>query len=320
MILTKTPLRISFAGGGSDYFHDNLDIEGKVIVTTIDKYIYILLNDKHDDKVRVSYSQTENINNVYEINHLLIRETLKFFNKKKGLELVTSADIPSSGSGLGSSSALIVGITNALLHSKDKLNKKKISEIASNIEINHCKKPIGYQDHYSTAFGGFNLIKFKKNKSIQVRNIKIKKERLNRFKKNLLLFYTGINRQADQILKKITNTKIQINNHERLSKLADNFHYELVNGSLHNCGKILDENWILKRSLNKSVSSVKIDDIYRIAKTNGVIGGKLLGAGGGGYFLFYADKKHHNKIIKKLKFLKKIDFNFDIKGTQKLII
>tara|TARA_Y100001936_G_C15899773_1_gene572607 strand:+ start:309 stop:704 length:396 start_codon:yes stop_codon:yes gene_type:complete len=125
MILTKTPLRISFAGGGSDYFHDNLKKDGKVIVTTIDKYIYILLNNKYDDKVRISYSKTENVDNVNEIKHELIRQTLSFFKKEKGLELVTSADIPSSGSGLASSSALIVGITNALYQSNKKINKKK---------------------------------------------------------------------------------------------------------------------------------------------------------------------------------------------------
>lgn len=319
MILTKTPLRISFAGGGSDYFHDNVNIDGKVIVTTIDKYIYILVNKKHDDKVRISYSVTENVNNVKEINHQLIRETLKFFNKVKGLELVTSADIPSSGSGLASSSALIVGMTNAF-HSNKKLDKKKIAEISSNIEINNCKKPIGYQDHYSTAYGGLNIIEFKTNKKITVKKVKIKKNRTDKFKNNLLLFYTGINRSADKILEKISNTKEQLNNHERLAILADNFHYELVNGDLNNCGEILHENWILKRGLNKKVTSLKIDEIYEIAKNSGVVGGKLLGAGGGGYFLFYAEKKNHNKIISKMKFMKNINFNFEEKGTQKFII
>ena len=143
---------------------------------------------------------------------------------------------------------------------------------------------------------------------------------MDKFKNKLLLFYTGINRKADKILKKITNSKEQLKNHERLAHLADNFHHELSSGNLDNCGNILHENWILKRSLNKSVSSIKIDEIYNIAKVNGAIGGKLLGAGGGGYFLFYADEKHHKKIINKLKFFKNIKFNFEEKGTQKIII
>jgi len=165
-----------------------------------------------------------------------------------------------------------------------------------------------------------NIIEFKTNKKITVKKVKIKKNRTDKFKNNLLLFYTGINRSADKILEKISNTKEQLNNHERLAILADNFHYELVNGDLNNCGEILHENWILKRGLNKKVTSLKIDEIYEIAKNSGVVGGKLLGAGGGGYFLFYAEKKNHNKIISKMKFMKNINFNFEEKGTQKFII
>jgi D-glycero-alpha-D-manno-heptose-7-phosphate kinase len=321
MILTKTPLRISFAGGGSDYFHDNLDIDGRVVVTTINKYIYVLLNKKHDDKIRVSYSETENVDSSNQLNHQLIRETLGYFNNKKGIELVTSADIPSSGSGLASSSALIVGMVNALSPNPNKMNsKKKISEQASEIEIDYCKKPIGFQDHYSTAFGGLNSIEFTSNKKVIIKKIELNKKRENLFKKNLLLFYTGINRKADTILKKITNTKVQIDNHERLASLATNFQHELVHGDLLNCGKILHENWNIKKKLNKVVSSFKIDEIYDIAIKSGAVGGKLLGAGGGGYFLFYALKKDHKKIIHKLKFLKNIPFDFESMGTQKFKI
>ena len=321
MILTKTPLRISFAGGGSDYFHDNLNVNGKVVVTTINKYIYILLNNKYDKKVRVSYSKTENVNSSEKLKHQLIRETLNFFDRKKSLEIVTSADIPSSGSGLGSSSALVVGLVNALTGKKNKVEKKEIiSKLACEIEINKCKKPIGYQDQYSTAFGGLNIIEFANNKKVLVKKILLKKDRETKFKKNLLLFYTGINRKADKILTKISNTKVQINNHAKLALLASDFQYELINGDLINCGKILHENWIIKRNLNKSVSSLKIDEIYDIAIKNGAVGGKLLGAGGGGYFLFYVPENNQKKIINKLKFLQHIPFEFETLGTQKFKI
>lgn len=321
MILTKTPLRISFAGGGSDYFHDELKIDGKVIVTTINKYIYIMVNKKYDDELRVSYSKTENVKSAHFLKHELIRETLIYFKKTKGIEVITSADIPSSGCGLASSSALIVGLANAFTGNKVKMiTKKEISRLASNIEIDYCNKPIGYQDHYSTSFGGFNTIDFKSNKQIKVNQIRLKPQREKLFKKNLLLFYTGINRRADKILKKITNTKAQLQNHERLAKLAGNFEYELRKGDLLNCGKILHENWNIKKNLNKITSTLEIDGIYEIALRNGAIGGKLLGAGGGGYFLFYADENNHENIIRKLNFLKNIPFSFESHGTQKFII
>ena len=169
MILTKTPLRISFAGGGSDYFHNNLEIDGKVVVTSINKYIYTIFNNRYDKNVRASYSLTENVSSSTHLRHQLIRETLKYFNFMQGVEVVTSADIPSSGSGLGSSSALIVGLVNAL-YGKVKISNEKIAEIACQIEINKCKKPIGFQDQYSTCFGGLNSINFGSNKKIKVEN------------------------------------------------------------------------------------------------------------------------------------------------------
>jgi D-glycero-alpha-D-manno-heptose-7-phosphate kinase len=319
MLLSKTPLRISFVGGGSDYFHHNVKRNGKVIVTTINKYIYTLLNNRYDNSLRLSYSITENVKNVNFIKHLLFKKTLEFFKIKNGIEIVTSSDIPSSGSGLGSSSALIVGLVNLFLNYKElKPTKRKLSEIASYIEINRCKKPIGFQDQYSTAFGGFNVINFCKNHIIEVNNLKISYLRESNFKNNLMLFYTGINRKADKILKKITNTKKHIEMHDKLVMLADNFERELLRGDIDNCGKIMNENWMLKRSLYSSVSSDKLDAVYNLALKNKVIGGKLLGAGGGGYFLFYIKKEHQKNLIKKLSNINihNISFDFEKYGSQ----
>ena len=305
MILTKTPLRISFAGGGSDYFHNNLEIDGKVVVTSINKYIYTIFNNRYDKNVRASYSLTENVNSSTHLKHQLIRETLKYFNFMKGVEVVTSADIPSSGSGLGSSSALIVGLVNAM-YGKGKIPNKKIAETACEIEINKCKKPIGFQDQYSTCFGGLNSINFNSDKKIKVKKIKLTNKRKENFKNNLMLFYTGINRKADKILKKIVKSKKHKINHSLLASLANNFEHELKNGDLINCGKILHENWMIKKDSNSLVSPSKLDEIYDLAIGNGAIGGKLLGAGGG-YFLFFVEKKSRED-QKKVKFFNTYSF------------
>ena len=186
MIITKTPFRISFVGGGSDHFNSSSEVPGRVICTTINKYIYISVNKKYDNKVRLSYSLTENVDNAKELDHLIIRKTLEHFNVNKGIEIVTVADIPSSGSGLGSSSALTVGLTNAFRQIQNKkITKKILGEEASKIEIINCNKPIGMQDHYAAAYGGFNSILFKNNKTVNVKKVKISTTRLNYFKKQL---------------------------------------------------------------------------------------------------------------------------------------
>jgi len=315
MILSKTPLRVSFVGGGTDYF-TNFGTPGRVIATSINKYLYILLNKKHDDEIRISYSETENIKNIKNIKHELIRETLKYFKINKGIEVVTSADIPSSGSGLGSSSALTVGLVNAInKYNKLNYNKSELAKIACKIEVDKCKKPIGMQDQYSTCYGGFNKIIFKNNK-ILVKRIDLNDSRMNNFQNKLMMFYTGVNRKADKILLKIKQKKNQFKHFHRLVKLVDNFEYELKSGNLRNLGEILHENWMLKKDLSTKVSSLKINEIYNNAIKSGAIGGKILGAGGGGYFLFYVDEKKQNKVKKALSKLKYIKFNFENNGSK----
>jgi D-glycero-alpha-D-manno-heptose-7-phosphate kinase len=316
MILSKTPFRISFAGGGSDYFNKKSELKGRVIVTTINKYIYVALNKRYDNNLRISYSQTENINNVKNIRHEIIRESLKYYKIKNGVEVVTIADIPSSGSGLASSSALTVGLSNALSKFKNlKISKEIMSKDACNIEIKKCKKPIGMQDQYSTAYGGLNKIEFYKNK-VEVKKINLSNQKLETFNENLLLFYTGINRKAGDILKKIKKSGNQFVHYDKLSILAANFEKELILNNYDNCGSILHENWLIKRRLNQNVSSINLDQMYEEARNSGAIGGKILGAGGGGYFLFLAKPKFKKRIIKKLSKLQYIDFSFTKKGSE----
>ena len=318
MILSKTPLRISFAGGGSDYFNNKSNTPGRVISTTINKYIYILLNNKHDGKIRISYSLTENVNNTNDIDHLIIKNSLKYFNIYRGVEIITSADVPSSGSGLGSSSALTVGLSNAInkFLTNKKIGKKLLSKHACEIEIKKCKKPIGMQDQISTAYGGLNTIIFKKNKSVTVKKIKISKLRKKKFENNLMLFYSGINRSADHILESIKKSGKKFINFEKLSNLAKNFEYELTSGSLDNLGHIMHENWMIKKDLDIKVSPMNIDQIYEDALNAGAIGGKLLGAGGGGYFLFFVKYENQKKVKKRLSRLECINFGFSDTGSK----
>ena len=321
MILTKTPFRISFAGGGSDHFNLKSQVPGRIICTTINKYIYVAVNIKHDDKVRLSYSLTENVDNAKQLDHLIIRNTLEYFKINKGIEIVTIADIPSAGSGLGSSSALTVGLSRALNKLKKKIiNKKKLAREASIIEIKKCNKPIGMQDHYAAAYGGLNCILFKNNKTVSVRRIKISNSRLQYFRQHLIMFYSGINRKADKILGKIRKEKKGNLNYEKLSELAKNFEYELVAGDLNNLGHILHENWMLKKNLHKTVSPLNLNEIYENAISAGAIGGKLLGAGGGGYFLFFVKPEKQINVKRKLSKFKCIDFDFCNEGSRTINI
>ena len=316
MLLSKTPLRISFVGGGSDYFNNKSNVKGRVISVSINKYLYVTLNKRYNNQIRAAYSETEIVNSTNDLKHNIIRESLKKYSIKNGVELTTIADVPSSGSGLASSSALSVGLAHLLRKFKKlKITKKTLAEDACDIEINKCKKPIGMQDQYSTAFGGLNKIEFSNNKVV-VKKIPLNDQDLTIFKNHLMLFYTGINRQADKILTNIKKSGNQFKNYEKLSYLAKNFEKELLNKNFQNCGEILHENWNLKRSLDKSVSSINLDNIYSIAKKSGAFGGKILGAGGGGYFLFLVKPKYKKKIKNNLKKLQEINFNFTKDGSR----
>lgn len=316
MLLSKTPLRISFVGGGSDYFNNKSNVKGRVISVSINKYLYVTLNKRYNNQIRAAYSETEIVNSTNDLKHNIIRESLKKYSIKNGVELTTIADVPSSGSGLASSSALSVGLAHSFRKFKKlKITKKTLAEDACDIEINKCKKPIGMQDQYSTAFGGLNKIEFSNNKVV-VKKIPLNDQDLTIFKNHLMLFYTGINRQADKILTNIKKSGNQFKNYEKLSYLAKNFEKELLNKNFQNCGEILHENWNLKRSLDKSVSSINLDNIYSIAKKSGAFGGKILGAGGGGYFLFLVKPKYKKKIKNNLKKLQEINFNFTKDGSR----
>ena len=291
MIISKTPLRISFAGGGSDIESYYRKSAGAVVSTSIDKYVYITVNKKFDDHIRVSYSKTEEVKRVDEVGHKLVREILKFHKIKGGLEITSIADIPSRGTGMGSSSSFSVGLLHCLYAYKNKyVSAARLAEESSYIEINKCGGPIGKQDQYSAAFGGFNFIQFNTDGSVKVEPLIFKRKTKELLKKNLLLFYTGITRSASSILiKQVNNISISIEKRnilEDMVTLAYKLKADLQDNRLDTFGDILHQNWILKKELSDDISNPQIDVWYDIALKNGAAGGKLLGAGGGGFLLF----------------------------------
>ena len=325
MIISRTPLRISFVGGGSDiasfYSHE----PGAVVTTAINRYIYIAVNKQFDGRIIVNYSKTEIVRKISDIENNLVRESLKLTGVKGGIHITSIADIPSEGTGMGSSSSYVVGLLNALYAFQGKhVNAEKLAREACKIEIDILKKPIGKQDQYIASYGGLQYIEFNSDDSVYVDPIICKTEIKKLLEKRLLLFYTGITRSADTILAKQTSnmarkkTKRSIMN--KMVSLAKQMRNALNKNKLDTFGEMLHENWILKTQMADDVTNNKIDKWYTIARKNGAIGGKLLGAGGGGFLLFYAPEEKHAKIIQALSMLTYQEFAFEPQGTKIIFI
>jgi len=322
MIISKTPLRISFCGGGSDIpaFYERKGY-GAVISTTIDKFVYIALHKFFEDKFVLKYSETEITMDVISIKHPLIRECLLHTNTKEYLEIASFSDIPANGSGLGSSSTFSVGLINALMAQSGKMASAEIcANGASQVEIYKLQDPIGKQDQYAAAYGGLNYIRFNADGSVHVDPIILTKEKYHELSNCLMMFYTGITRKASTIL---TNQKNNITNSEehfqRLSIIrdqADQLRIELSNGNIRSVGTLMNEGWNLKKKMSLDISNSHLDEIYSRAISAGAIGGKLLGAGGGGFFLFYCEPEHQKKLIDSLSDLRHIDFQLEQQGTR----
>lgn len=321
MIISKTPLRMSFVGGGSDMPAFYRKFGGAVLSTTIDKYIYINVNKKFDDGIRIAYSKTEEVYSISEIEHKLVKESLKYLNITGGVEITSIADIPAKGTGLGSSSTFTVGLLNALNAYKNIYSSsEKLGIDSCKIEIEICKEPIGKQDQYAAAFGGFNLIEFKKDDSVIVKPVITSQQTINEIEDNTILFYTGITRSASSILlqqnKEILNNDLKQKSLLKMVNLTYDLYNEIQNNNSDVFGEILHENWLLKKSITGGVSNKFIDDCYDAAINAGATGGKILGAGAGGFLLFYAPREFHKKIEIALANLRRIDFGFDKTGSQ----
>jgi D-glycero-alpha-D-manno-heptose-7-phosphate kinase len=322
MVITKTPFRISFFGGGTDYPGWYRNFGGAVLATTIDKYCYITCRNLppfFEHKHRIVYSRIENVTRIDEIEHPAVRGVLDWMNTVQGLEIHHDGDLPAR-SGLGSSSAFTVGLINALKAMRGELvTKHQLASDAIFVEQNLLKENVGSQDQVSAAFGGFNKITFNKDDSFDVVPITIGVNRRDELRSHLLLCFTGFSRIADVIAKsKINNLANREAELTRMGQMVDEAIKILLNNSLpiEEFGNLLDLSWKYKRSLSNQVSTPEIDEIYEAAKQAGAIGGKILGAGGGGFMLLFAKPEKHAVIRERLKKLVHVEFDFDRAGSR----
>jgi len=318
--ISKTPLRISFIGGGTDFPNFFKKYNGGVISATINKYVYVNINNKFDNKIKLSYSKNEIVDKVNDIKHPLIKYILKSYKINNNIELISLADIPSSGTGLGSSSAFTLSTISSLNYhiNNNLLSKNELAKLACDIEISKNKSPIGIQDQYACSHGGFNHISFKKNK-VLVKKIKIKKNDINEIENSLVLVYTNVTRKANDILIKHKNKINQNNNIEYLKQTNEQTDILLENlnrGNINYISNALNISWELKKKFNSSVSNEHIDRLIKFGLDNDAKGAKLLGAGRGGFVLFYIDKKKKNKFISKFSKNKCMSVKFDYSGTK----
>lgn len=317
MIITRTPLRISFTGGGTDLPAFYKNGYGAVVSTSIDKYIYITVNKRFDDSIRVSYSQTEIVNHVDELKHDIARECLRMVGISGGIEITSIADIP-SGTGLGSSSSFAVGLLNALYtYVGERLSEGELANRACQIEINVLGHPIGKQDQYAAAYGGVNYFTFERNGDVQREKISISNNDLRNMNRKLMMFYTGIRRSADGILSRQSQeTK---NKMEVLTFMRDQANH-MRDGLVHEgftpkFAKMLDEAWQKKKSITSGISNPEIDELYQKAISAGAAGGKLLGAGGGGFILLYCEEQYQPAVREALG-LRELDFEISLNGSR----
>lgn len=322
MIITKTPHRISFFGGGTDYPSWYLNHGGKVLGVAIDKYCYLVVRELppfFEHRHRIVYSVIENAKVVEEIRHPSVREILKFMNYGKGISVHHDGDIPAR-SGMGSSSSFTVGFLKAMYALEGRMiSNKELYEQAIHVEQNLIKENVGSQDQVFAACGGFNKIDFLKNGEITVSPVVMTKGNLETFEKKFLLFFTGISRNASDIAQEqISKTEKNRNELNTMSGLVDQAHAIVTadKPDFAAFGRLLNETWKLKRSLSNKISSGFIDEIYETAMKNGALGGKLLGAGGGGFMLFYAEPEEQPKLKNALGKLLNIPFEFDFSGSE----
>jgi len=319
MIISRTPLRISFAGGGTDLKAFYEKEPGCVVSTSTNKYVYVNIHPFFEKKqIQIKYSSTETVNNVDQIKHPLFREALKITGVT-GVEIATLADIP-AGTGLGSSSTFTVGLLHALYAFQGKfVSAERLAREASKIEIDVLGEPIGKQDHYAAAYGNLNFIEFNSDGAVSVKPIACPKSVKQTLQNNLLLFYTGMTRSASEILKQqrenTLNKTEAFENLLRMKLLVQEMKDSLYESDLSNFGEILHKGWMLKKKMAGGISNSTLDQYYDKAKTLGALGGKVLGAGGGGFLLLYCDEEKQDKLRNELG-LREVPFSFDREGSR----
>jgi D-glycero-alpha-D-manno-heptose-7-phosphate kinase len=312
---------MSFIGGGSDMRAFYGEHPGAVLSTAVNKYVFVTVNRKFDDGVRVAYSKTEEVASAAEVEHRLVRAALNRLDLKGGMEITTVADIPSRGTGLGSSSSFTVGLLNALSAFKGQyVTREYLASESCEIEINVCGEPIGKQDQYAAAYGGFNLIEFMPDETVRVTPVVVPPLVQAQLQSQLMVFYTGKTRSASALLAKqtdaVTSDGAKRKVLKRMVELTHEVKAELESGNLDAFGEALHENWTLKKSLTEGISSDDIDRWYDTGRAAGALGGKILGAGAGGFLLLFAPPERHPAIEHQLPELRRVKMGFEPIGSQ----
>jgi len=318
VIISQTPLRISFAGGGTDFkgFYDKEP--GAVVSTAIDKYIYVIVKERFDDLIRVGYTRTEMVERVDDIHHELVREAMRMVGVDSGIEVSTMADIPSEGSGLGSSSTVTVGLLNALYAYKgESVTAETLARQACEIEIGVLGKPIGKQDQYIAAYGGLRHFRFYGNEEVEVNTISISEGERQRLCESLLLFYTGVTRSSSDVLsEQKSNIRDRMLVLTEMRNQADELARLLKLGTTASLGQTLKDGWIKKKQLASGITNPRIDEFFDLAMSAGAIGGKLTGAGGGGFFLVCTPPENRAAVRKKLSGMRELPISLSRDGSK----
>jgi D-glycero-alpha-D-manno-heptose-7-phosphate kinase len=317
MIVVQAPLRVSLFGGGTD-FRSFFDSEGGcVLTTTIDKYIFIMVKQRFDEKLRVAYTRTEMADSVDEVQHELIREALRLTGIERGLEIITMGDIP-AGSGLGSSSAVTVGTLHALYNYQGKwVPAEDLAQQACHIEIDVLGKPIGIQDQYIAAYGGLRFIEFGPGEMVNIHKVELDPLAERDLSEQLLVFYTGVTRKAETILAEQQNNISQrLVVLRRIKEIAETAHREVCNGNIDAVGYLLDESWQLKKQLASQVSNGTINAMYEAARQAGALGGKITGAGGGGFLMLYVPLDRRQEVRAALSSLRELPVRIEPDGAK----
>jgi D-glycero-alpha-D-manno-heptose-7-phosphate kinase len=325
MIISRAPVRITLGGGGTDLKSYYSKYGGFLIAAAIDKYVFILANKRFYDSTRLSYSQTEIVNSVDDIKHHIFREALRFLGINNGIELVSIADVPAN-CGLGTSSSFTVSLVNALrAYKKEFATQRQLAEEACHIEIDILGEPIGKQDQYISAFGGITCLTFEKDGVVIVEPLQISYEALDQLESNILLFHSGIERSASEILSEQDEKSKKgdaeiIENLHQIKEIGLETRKALERGDVDKLGELLHVHWQTKKKRSEKMTDPFIDECYEVARQNGALGGKIIGAGGGGFFMFYCNnhKSQLFQAMKKMR-LKPMKFGFDSEGAKILV-
>ena len=318
MIIVQTPLRVSFFGGGTDFPSYYMEEGGCVLSSAIDKFIFVTIKERFDKKLRIGYTQTEMVDSVNQIQHELIREALCLIGIESGIEITTMGDIPSEGSGLGSSSTVTVGALHAIYsYLGEIVTAEQLAREACQIEIEKLKKPIGIQDQYIAAYGGLRFFQFLPGGEIKSDKVHISAEAQRVLNDNFMLFFTGVSRRSSTILtEQKSNIKDRKSELREIKDMAYQAREEIEKGEFAAIGELMHRSWELKKRLAGTISNGSINEVYEAARRAGAIGGKIAGAGGGGFLLLFVPYEHQNKVRAALKGLQELPFRLENDGTK----